>query len=128
MNIYTYSSITLTKSSFHLLASVLLAEVLFRSAALSYLTLSCNFLQIMFATPFWFTTIGETNYFAFLFLPLVFLTILLLRMIRQKKNTRMTLSTSSWNAEEGGTWSGLPDQEIVTIAEYKAQKHRLLRS
>jgi len=82
----------------------------------------------MFATPFWFSTISETNYFAFLFLSLVFLTTLLWRVTRQKKTTKLTPSAPYWNAEKDGTWSSLSDQEIVTTAEYKAQKHRLLRS
>lgn len=112
---------------FHLFASALLAKVLTRSATLSYSTF-LRLLQIMFATPLWFATIGETNYFAFLFLPLVLLTTLLWHMMRQKKSLKMTPSASHWNPEKGGTWSSLPDQEIVTIAEYKAQKHRLLRS
>ncbi|WP_375436877.1 hypothetical protein [uncultured Hymenobacter sp.] len=37
-------------------------------------------------------------------------------------------STAYLAANEVGNWPGLPEQEIATIAEYKAQKHRLLRN
>lgn len=82
----------------------------------------------MFATFFLFAAPGETNYLAFSILSVMLLITFLWRVMHQKKTTKVAPSTPYWGAENDAAWSSLPDQEIVTIAEYKAQKHRLLRS
>ncbi|UOQ69773.1 hypothetical protein [Hymenobacter volaticus] len=82
----------------------------------------------MFSTLLWLTAFGETNYLAFSILSLMLLATFFWRVLHQKKTTKVAPSTPYWSVEKDSAWSSLPDQEIVTIAEYKAQKHRLLRS
>ena len=102
------------------------------AAALPSLFSSHTYLHIyliMLLALFNLPTFEEATFFGLSFFALVLLVSQLRRFLRSRPSTKTVSSSTAYSSTEAtSSWSGLPESEIVTIAEYKAQKHRLLHN
>ncbi|WP_375438368.1 hypothetical protein [uncultured Hymenobacter sp.] len=83
----------------------------------------------MFATYLLTGTLAETDFYVLLLLFLGLLLGLFRHMVQPSRPPDVGARFSQHTPHQvTGSGGKLPEQEIVTMAEYKAQKHRLLHS